>query len=308
MNQRPRILLGILILFGTVVHAQIAHEPAGFRRALAAPAAASSFDYRKARVRTEDLAGLLYKVHYQGPEKDYALAGEVIGAAIGDPGIVDPFVNWMQQNAPRIAEKKEPVVVGLARAFTLTFQPGRDLSFVVAPLEAEPGAFGEPRHVLGDGEVTIREYSDFECPACKALFDRALAQIKARYVETGKARFEYRHFPLSEIHQQAVPAAEASECAADQGKFWAYHDALFTRGVGNYVALAKATGLDVAAFAECVAARAHQDVVEAHRAEADRLGLRGTPSVFVGPFLLPNPFDVASYDRYLRMAAAKSER
>ncbi|HGY10418.1 MAG TPA: thioredoxin [Oceanithermus profundus] len=302
------LILGALLLFFATAHAQIAYDTASFNRALAAPAGASSFGYRKARVRTENLAGLLYKVHYQGPEEDYTLAGEVIGAAIGDPGIVEPFVNWMQQNAAQIAAQKEPVVVGLANAFTLTFLPGQGLSFVVAPVEVEPEAFGEPRHVLGSGEITIREYSDFECPACQALFTRALAQIKSRYVESGRARFEYRHFPLYEIHAQAVAAAEASECAADQDKFWAYHDALFTQGVGNYTALAETVGLDVDRFARCVADRTHKNLVEAHRAEADRLGLRGTPSVFVGPFLLPNPFDVDSYERYLRMAAAKSAR
>ncbi|HHH27661.1 DsbA family protein [Oceanithermus desulfurans] len=305
---KPRFLFAAALLSLSLASAQIAGDPAAFKAALGLPGASDTFSYDGAEVRTETLGGLLYKVRYQGAPEDYATAGDVIAAAIGEPGIKEPFVDWMKQNGAGIAARKEPVSVGLGDGYTLTFQPGDALAFVVAPIEVPPAAFGEPRHVLGSGPVTIREYSDFECPACQALFNRALAQIKARYVETGRARFEYRHFPLFEIHKQAVPAAEASECAAAQGAFWTYHDALFEEGVGNYVGLAKQLDLDVGRFADCVANRTYRDVVEAHRAEADRLGLRGTPSVFVGPFLLPNPFDVDSYDRYLRMAAAQAER
>ncbi|WP_456447823.1 DsbA family protein [Oceanithermus sp.] len=304
----PRILFAAAVLSLSLASAQIAGDPAAFKAALGLPGASDTFRYGGAEVRIETLADLLYKVHYEGALEDYVTAGDVIGAAIGDPGIKGPFVDWMKQNGAGIAARNEPVSVGLGDGHTLTFQPGDTLAFVVAPIEVPPTAFGEPRHVLGSGPVTIREYSDFECPACQALFNRALAQIKARYVETGRARFEYRHFPLFEIHKQAVPAAEASECAAAQGAFWAYHDALFEEGVGNYVGLAKQLDLDVGRFAECIANRTFRDVVEAHRTEADRLGLRGTPSVFVGPFLLPNPFDIGSYDRYLRMAAAQAER
>lgn len=306
MTRRLSFFAAALLL--ALALAQITSDPSNFTRALGAKDGAASFTYAGASVRVETLAGLLYKVRYEGPRDALATAGDVIGAAIGDPGIKEPFVSWMEQNGERIARETEPLVVGLGDAYVLTFLPGANLSFVVAPKEAPPSAFGEPRHVLGEGPITIREYSDFECPACQALFNRALAQIKARYVETGRARFEYRHFPLFEIHKQAVPAAEASECAADQERFWDYHDALFREGVGNYVALAGSLGLDVTRFAECVAERKHRGVVEAHRAEAEALGLRGTPSVFVGPFLLPNPFDVDSYDRYLRMAKAKSAR
>ena len=306
MNLRTTFLAAGLLL--ALAQAQITTDPANFTAALNVPAGATQFDYRGAQVRIDTLAGLLYTVRYEGPRTAYGPAGEVIGAAIGDPGIQQPFEDWMKQNGERIDQETKPLVVGLGDAYTLTFLPGANLTFVVGPKEAPDSAFGAPRHVLGSGPVAIREYSDFECPACQALFNRALDQIKTRYVETGRARFEYRHFPLFEIHKQAVAAAEASECAADQDRFWEYHDALFRGGVGNYVGLAKQLDLDVGRFAECIANRTYRDVVEAHRAEAEALGLRGTPSVFVGPFLLPNPFDVDSYDRYLRMAKAKSAR
>ncbi len=292
----------------TLALAQIASDPASFNRALGVDEELANFEYGNAVVYTETLANLLYKILYEGPREDLETAGDVISAAIGNPEIKEPFIAWMEKNGEDLFRHDKPLAVSLSNAYLLTFLPGPKMTFVITPKEADPSAFGEPRHVLGEGPTMIREYSDFECPACRALFNYALAQIKARYVETGRARFEYRHFPLFEIHKQAVPAAEASECAADQDRFWDYHDALFQKGVGNYIALAGSLDLDLALFAECMAERKHKGIVEAHRAEAEALGLHGTPSVFVGPFLLPNPFDVDSYDRYLRMAEAKSAR
>ncbi len=303
-----RFLTIIAALFLSLSFAQITYNPPGFNKALGVELGKSSFTYKGARVQTTTLAGLLYQVRYEGPRNDLDTAGDVIAAAIGDPGIKKPFVVWMEKNGDKIARESKPLTVNLSSAFTLTFLPSSKLVLVIAPMEADASAFGEPRHVRGSGPVLIREYSDFECPACRALFNRALEKILARYVDTGRARFEYRHFPLYEIHKQAVPAAEASECAADQKRFWDYHDALFQQGVGNYIGIAKSLNLDIAVFAECIAERKHKDIVEAHRAEAESLGLRGTPSMFVGPFQLPNPFDIDSYERYLRMAKAKAAR
>lgn len=72
--------------------------------------------------------------------------------------------------------------------------------------------------------ITIVEYSDFQCPFC-ARVEPTLDQVLNDY--PGKVNLYYKHFPLTQIHQYAQKAAEASECAADQGKFWEYHDILF---------------------------------------------------------------------------------
>lgn len=78
-----------------------------------------------------------------------------------------------------------------------------------------------------NAKVTIVEFSDFQCPFCKAFFDDTLSQLKKDYIDTGKAKMAYRHFPLSSIHKNAQKAGEASECANEQGKFWQYHDLIF---------------------------------------------------------------------------------
>lgn len=84
--------------------------------------------------------------------------------------------------------------------------------------------------VLGDenAPVTIVEFSDLECPYCQQFFKDAYPQIKKEYIDTGKAKLYYRHYPLP-FHPMAKPSAVAVECANDQGKFWEMHDRIFTR-------------------------------------------------------------------------------
>jgi protein-disulfide isomerase len=83
---------------------------------------------------------------------------------------------------------------------------------------------GRPSKGRADAPVTIVEFSDFECPYCAGLFP-TLQQIMADYKD--KARLVYLQFPLADIHQNALKAAEASLCALDQNKFWQMHDAMF---------------------------------------------------------------------------------
>lgn len=84
--------------------------------------------------------------------------------------------------------------------------------------------------VLGkkNAKVTIVEFSDFQCPFCKQFFTQTFPEIKKTYIDTGKAKLYFRQYPLTSIHPNAQLAAEASECANDQGKFWEFHDLLFS--------------------------------------------------------------------------------
>lgn len=79
-----------------------------------------------------------------------------------------------------------------------------------------------------DAKITIVEFSDFQCPFCRQFWTQTLPQIKKDYIDTGKAVLYYRQFPLDTIHPLAVPFANASECANEQGKFWQMHDKMFT--------------------------------------------------------------------------------
>lgn len=79
-----------------------------------------------------------------------------------------------------------------------------------------------------DAKVTLIEFSDYECPFCERHFTQTEPQIKKDYIDSGKVKFYYRDFPLSSIHPGAQKAAEAARCANDQGKYWEYHDLVFS--------------------------------------------------------------------------------
>ena len=113
-------------------------------------------------------------------------------------------------------------------------------------------------------------------------------QIKTDYVDEGKVRFVYRH--LAFLGQESVWAAEAAECAAEQGRFWDYHDILYERWGGtnvgayaysNLTRFAQAIGLDTASFESCISERRYVDRVRADSDFADDNGINSTPTVFI---------------------------
>ncbi len=83
--------------------------------------------------------------------------------------------------------------------------------------------------ILGNenAKVTVVEFSDYECPICEAFYTQSEKQFKAEYLDSGKVKFYYRDFPLSQIHPGAQKAAEAARCAGSQGKYWEYHNLIF---------------------------------------------------------------------------------
>ena len=132
--------------------------------------------------------------------------------------------------------------------------------------------------------------SDFQCPYCKMWHDETFAALRREYVETGKVRMAFVHFPLDN-HAQAKPASEASMCASAQGKFWEYHTALFEApdswsGAGDrsaaFEAAARRVGLDVPAFQSCVRSGVMRALVDADKDRMLRAGVNSTPSFFVG--------------------------
>lgn len=78
-----------------------------------------------------------------------------------------------------------------------------------------------------NAKVTIVEFSDYQCPFCERFYTQTEGQLKKEYINSGKAKFYYRDFPLTQIHPGAQKGAEAARCAGDQGKYWQYHDLIF---------------------------------------------------------------------------------
>lgn len=156
----------------------------------------------------------------------------------------------------------------------------------VAPSAAPVDMSQFTGHAKGDPDapVTIVEWSDFECPFCARFYSQTLNQIDAQYIETGKVRIIYKHFPLS-FHPNAQKAAEATECAADQDKFWEMHDLMFENGVAGGIAsfkqFAADLGLDTAEFNECLDSGEKEQRVKDDMAEGAANGITGTPGFLV---------------------------
>lgn len=142
-----------------------------------------------------------------------------------------------------------------------------------------------------DAEVTIIEFSDFECPFCGRFYSETLPQIVKNYIDTGKVNMVYKDFPLP-FHQSAKIAAIASECAEEQGKFWEMHDKLFegqsswgnqgpSVSVPAFKQYASDLKLDTNKFNSCLDSEKYASEVDGDMAEAGSY-VSGTPSFFIG--------------------------
>ena len=153
-------------------------------------------------------------------------------------------------------------------------------------------------HVRGnfDAPITLVEYSDFECPYCEKHFP-ILSKILNDY--KGQVRLVYKHFPLS-FHKNAQKAAEASECASEQGKFWEYHDKLFENQPGGYSIAgfkqwASDLGLDASQFNDCFDSGKYASKVQADLVDGQNRGVGGTPATFVNGQLVSGAVPYESF-------------
>ncbi len=149
-------------------------------------------------------------------------------------------------------------------------------------LALPPGEFALGR---ASAPLTMVEFTDYQCPYCRRFQTEVWPKLKRDYIDTGKLRYIARDLPL-EIHASAAPAAEAAHCAGEQGKFWDMHAALLggaaDLGSGGIERRARAVGLDMTRFGECVARNKYAAVIAAHEQEADAAGIDGTPGFVVG--------------------------
>lgn len=139
-------------------------------------------------------------------------------------------------------------------------------------------------HSLGpdDAPITLIEFSDYECPFCRRWQQEVYQPLLAAY--PGKIKLVYRNLPLTSIHPDAMPAAEAAMCAGDQNAYWQYHDKLFaseTLGTDTYKQYAQELGLDMTAFNDCIENHKFQKAIQDDSDFAINLGVRSTPTFFV---------------------------
>lgn len=154
--------------------------------------------------------------------------------------------------------------------------------------------------------ITMVEFSDFQCPFCLKAYPTVRA-VLAKYGD--KIRFSYRDFPLRNIHGQAQEAAEAARCAADQGKFWQYHDYLFENpGNLSREQLLEAAGkisLDTAALELCMESGKHRNAVEQDYQEGLQAGISGTPAFYINGIFLNGSQPASAFEQIIDSELAR---
>jgi len=173
---------------------------------------------------------------------------------------------------------------------------GPDVRIMIEPPRHDVKlAATDPSAGPASAPVTIVEFSDFQCPFCRQVVP-TLKRIRETYGD--KVRLVWKDFPLTQIHPQAFKAGEAGHCAAEQGKFWEYHDRLFANQQAMQITdlkkYAADLGLDAATFNECLDSSKHGDRVREGVAQGSRLGVNSTPTMYINGRLVSGaqPYDV----------------
>lgn len=250
-------------------------------------------------------------------------------------GAIEPTeIEGLEQGSLVLQGRSQPFLVTSddTQLWLLASEP-MDVSQDTAELEAEQAqrqaerqetlasiVSGEPLRGNPDAPVTIVEYSDFQCPYCARGF-QTMEQVLEKYPEDVK--FVFQHFPLTQIHPWAKPAAVAAECAANQSDeaFWTLHDAYFDNqgelSVGNVVERSKEfladSGIDLAQFEACAgdesseAYQAAQAEVEAELAQGQELGVSGTPGFFVNGEFLNGAQPMSAFEPLIQAARGGGE-
>lgn len=141
-----------------------------------------------------------------------------------------------------------------------------------------------------DAKVAIIEFADFRCPFCERFYQDAEQQLIKNYVDSGKAKFAFRHFEF--LGPASITAGNGAECANEQGKFWEYHDYLYKNqppesdislfNTDKLTSVASGLGLDAIKFKSCLDATKYNQNLTQDQIDGQAAGVTGTPSVVIG--------------------------
>jgi protein-disulfide isomerase/rhodanese-related sulfurtransferase/uncharacterized membrane protein len=203
----------------------------------------------------------------------------VIGIAIGFQAF-----RWLQRRAEAQVQAAPPTAAALAQN-------------LVRP---DSHATGNPQ-----AAVTLVEFGDLQCPSCAAA-DPELRELRKQYAD--RVRFVFRQFPLPQVHPYAQKAAEASECAAQQGKFWEALERFYKANgdlqESSLRRYAGEIGLDVPKFNQCLAGGNTRSIIQRDTDDGHALGVRGTPTFFLGDQRIVGAPEMSKFQAYLNTALA----
>jgi protein-disulfide isomerase len=163
--------------------------------------------------------------------------------------------------------------------------------------QAKPAAPPEPirakmnlngAEMLGskDAPITMVEFTDYQCPFCQRFHLSTFGDLKKNFIDTGKVRFYSRDLPLDSIHANAMRAAMAARCAADQGQFWKFREIVSAHPdkleLANLVDVAESLHMNPDTFRACIETGKYKEAVQTSVLEAMKFGIAGTPSFVIG--------------------------
>lgn len=209
-------------------------------------------------------------------------------------GILVGYFAWGRTPAAQPIAAAQPAPAGLV---------------VQAPIDATPTpqyvrydipTDGFPSIGPADAPITIVEFSDFQCPFCREWQQNTYQPLLAAY--PGKIRLVYRDFPLTQIHPNALPAAEAAQCANEQGAFWPFHDKLFSSenlGDDVYKQYAQQLSLDMTKFDTCLANHTYDKYIQANSDFAVKTGVNSTPTFFINGLAVVGAQPLAAFTQVI---------
>lgn len=285
LRQRGKYLMGVKLLVS---------EKLSDTQDKAATAVVSTQKSESEKQNTAPISGLALErlSHWAGVMTGYgAKVQKPLQELLGRPEVQkkleqEPFT-VMADPLQIIVKRKKSVIsvdISLQKVATESFSTTGQL--LVGPTHNTP--------------LTVRIFSDFQCPFCQKFEQETMPKLLK--ILPSNTRLEFHHFPLDRLHPTARSASEISQCAAAQGKFASYKDALFERSnwetwqKGNpntvFLQIAQQQGLEMQSFKNCIAERSGKEAVDKSVELASKIGVNATPTVFVGGYRLNNPNDL----------------
>jgi len=218
--------------------------------------------------------------------------------------------NRIKQPLEKVSEQLTSYLQQQAReqrrqALLKELQPRYPVMVALRAPTVEIATEGEPTLGPSNAPITIVEFSDFQCPYCRQA-QSTVKRIMAEY--EGKIKLVFRDFPLRNIHPLAQKAAEAAQCAAEQQKFWPYHDKLFTSTnlqMDELKKFAQELELNLAQFTTCLDSGKSAAGIDTDMQAGQQAGVNATPTFFVNGSPLSG---AASYERFKELVDAALEQ